>query len=107
MFLLLCAPTALGSRPSKELRGAEMDVHAFSDWLSSTAISQVIQTTSWAIPGIQTVHIVSLALLFACALVVTLRFAGRGLTTEPIAQLATRFTRAIWVLLVLLLVSGT
>ncbi len=46
-----------------------MNLNQFSDWLSSTSFSQLIQTTSWAIPAIQTVHIICLAVLFACALV--------------------------------------
>lgn len=83
-----------------------MDLHQFSAWLSETAVSQRIQLTSWAIPGIQTVHIVSLALLFACALTFSLRIAGRGLVFEPLNVLAARFTKAIWVFLVLLLISG-
>jgi cytochrome bd-type quinol oxidase subunit 2 len=83
-----------------------VDLHQFSEWLSSTPFSQLIQITSWAIPAIQTVHIVSLALLFACALVFSLRIAGRGLSTEPLPQLAARFTRGIWWLLLLLLITG-
>jgi len=81
-------------------------MHQFSDWLSATAFSQAIQVTSWAIPGIQTVHIAALATLFACALVLALRFAGRGLAAEPLHQLAARFVPAIWLLLLVLLVSG-
>jgi hypothetical protein len=83
-----------------------LDLHQFSDWLSSTGFSQAIQVTTWAIPGIQTVHIICLALLFACALVFALRIAGRGLASEPLPQLAARFTRAIWYLLLVLLLSG-
>jgi cytochrome bd-type quinol oxidase subunit 2 len=83
-----------------------VDLHQFSDWLSATSLSQAIQITPWAIPGIQTIHIICLALVFACALVLSLRVAGRGLASEPLAQVAGRFSRAIWILLVLLLVTG-
>lgn len=83
-----------------------MDLNQFSDWLAATGISQAIQTRSWAIPSIQVVHIISLSLLFAAALVVALRFSGRGLAAEPLHQLARRFIKAIWVLLVALAVSG-
>jgi cytochrome bd-type quinol oxidase subunit 2 len=83
-----------------------VDLHQFSDWLSATSFSQLIQTTSWAIPAIQTVHLVSLALLFACALVFSLRIAGLGLESEPLNLLAARFTRAIWWMLLLLLLTG-
>jgi hypothetical protein len=83
-----------------------LDLNHFSEWLSSTSFSQLIQTTTWLIPGIQTVHIISLALLFTCALIFSLRIAGRGLASEPLPLLAARFTRAIWYLLVLLLATG-
>jgi hypothetical protein len=66
-----------------------VNLHAFSDWLSATPFSQAIQVTSWAIPGIQTVHLLGIAALFASALVVSLRF-----------------IRTIWLLLLVLLVSG-
>jgi cytochrome bd-type quinol oxidase subunit 2 len=95
------------------MRGATLggndivDLHQFSDWLSATPFSQVIQTTSWAIPGIQTVHLLSLALVFASALVFSLRIAGLGLSSEPLNLLAARFTRAIWWLLLALLVTGS
>jgi hypothetical protein len=83
-----------------------MSMVAVIDWLTATPLSQLIQTTSWAIPGIQVVHIVALATLFALALSLALRIAGRGLAAEPLASLARRFVRAIWICLVLLLVSG-
>ena len=84
-----------------------MNLHAFSEWLSATAFSQKIQVTSWAIPGIQTVHLLAIAALFAAALVVALRIGGRGLASEPLPSVATRFIRAIWLLLLVLLVSGS
>ncbi len=76
------------------------------DWLSSTSLSQLIQTTSWAIPGIQVVHIICLATLFALALNLALRIAGLGLAAEPLASLAGRFVPAMWICLVVLLLSG-
>jgi hypothetical protein len=84
-----------------------MSIRQFSDWLSDTPVSQAIQITSWAIPAIQTVHIIALAALFACALLVALRIAGRGFSSEPLHLLARRYVSAIWMLLLVLLVTGT
>jgi hypothetical protein len=84
-----------------------MSLIAFSRWLEATSVSQVIQTTSWAIPGIQVVHILCLATLFALALNLSLRVAGRGLVLEPSRSLAARFVLAMWMCLGLLLVSGS
>ncbi|MFO7324307.1 MAG: hypothetical protein DIU62_001200 [Pseudomonadota bacterium] len=83
-----------------------MDLQQISDWLTSTGLSQAIQLSTWAIPTIQTVHILSLALLFAAALIVGLRFFGRGLAVEPLHLLARRFIRLIWLLVVVLAVTG-
>jgi len=86
--------------------GVSVNLHAFSEWLSATAFSQAIQVTSWAIPGIQTIHLLGIAALFAAALVVALRIAGRGLASEPLPAVSRRFIRAIWILLVILLATG-
>lgn len=83
-----------------------VDLHQFSEWLSSTPFSLAIQGTTWAIPAIQTVHILGLALVLTSALILALRFIGLGLSAEPLPQLAHRYTRVIWLLLVLLLASG-
>ena len=67
----------------------------------------MIQTTSWAIPGIQVVHILCLATLFVLALNLSLRVAGRGLALESSRSLADRFVPAMGICLILLLASGS
>lgn len=84
-----------------------MTLIAFSHWLESTPLSQAIQTTSWAIPGIQVVHILCLATLFALVLNLSLRVAGRGFAIESSRSLAERFVPAMGVCMVVLLVSGS
>jgi hypothetical protein len=83
-----------------------MDIHQFGDWLASTAPSQAIQASTWAIPAIQSVHILALALVFTLGILLALRFAGLGLSIEPLAELATRSARRIWLLLVVLAATG-
>ncbi len=84
-----------------------MNLSAFSRWLESTPLSQLIQSTSWAIPGIQVIHILCLATLFGLALNLCLRVTGRGLAIESSRSLAVRFVPAMWICLVILLVSGS
>jgi cytochrome bd-type quinol oxidase subunit 2 len=84
-----------------------MDIHQFGDWLAATAPSQAIQASTWAIPTIQIVHIVALALVFTFGIMLSLRFAGLGFSAEPLPQVAARSARRIWVLLVVLLASGS
>ena len=83
-----------------------MDIHQFGDWLAATAPSQAIQASTWAIPAIQSVHILALALVFTLGILLALRFAGLGLSAEPLAELAARSTRRIWLLLLVLALTG-
>jgi hypothetical protein len=83
-----------------------VDLQQFSDWLASTGFSQAIQVNQWAIPAIQSIHILALSLVFAAAIIVALRVAGRGLAAEPLHSLSARFTHAIWWLLLVLAASG-
>jgi len=84
-----------------------MTLQSFGHWLESTALSKGLQSTHGAIADIQIVHILALATLFALALNLSLRIAGRGLTAEPVPSLAGRFVPAIWSCLAVLLISGT
>ncbi len=97
-------PSARAARTSGVCR---LDLQQFSDWLSSTGLSQSIQLSTWSIPTIQTVHILALAMLFAAALIVGLRFFGKGLAVEPLHLLARRFIRLIWLMVVVLAATGT
>ena len=83
-----------------------MRMREFSSWLSATPVSHVIQRTSGAIADIQVIHILSLTILFALALNLSLRIAGRGLAIESLPSLAARFVPAIWICLGVLLLSG-
>lgn len=84
-----------------------MTLRAFNNWLSATPLSQALQDTHGAIAGIQMIHIVCLATLFALALNLSLRLAGRGLAAEPLASLAARFVPGIWICLAVLLLTGS
>jgi hypothetical protein len=84
-----------------------MTLQALGHWLESTALSRWIQSTHGAIADIQIVHILALATLFALALNLSLRIAGRGLAAEPVRSVAGRFVPAIWICLLVLLISGT
>jgi uncharacterized membrane protein len=78
----------------------------FSDWLAGTSLSEVIQTVSWVIPAIQTIHIVSIAIVVTATFLVSLRVLGVFDTSEPIAALSRRFLSWVWYALLVLFVSG-
>ena len=82
-------------------------VNEFSKWLAATPLSHTIQTTGWIIPTLQTIHILSVAVLFSSAILVDLRIwrvlqrdalpSGRGASDLPL----------IWPVVLILLVTGS
>jgi hypothetical protein len=78
----------------------------FADWLSMTSMSNTIQTVSWIIPAIQTIHIVCVAVVIASTFLVDLRILGIFSRSQPLAALSHRFLTWIWYALILLLVTG-
>jgi hypothetical protein len=82
-------------------------LRAFSDYLAGTPLSNVIQTTSWVIPAVQTVHIVCVAIVIAATFLVSLRVLGVFERSQPIAALSHRFLPSVWYALAILLVTGS
>jgi uncharacterized protein DUF6644 len=78
-----------------------------SKWLAATPLSHTIQTTGWIIPTLQTIHILSVAVLFSSAVLVDLRI-WRALQRDvPLAEVARRFLPIIWPVVLILLVTGS
>ena len=88
-------------------------MNQFALWLASTAPSVFIQEhNAWAIPAIQTVHIVGIALVMGSVLMIDLRILGLAWTDHTLRQTTSRFgpwlTGSLWLLLAtgLLMVVG-
>lgn len=77
-----------------------------SQWLASTAASETIQNTAWVIPAVQSIHILSIAVVMSSAVMLLLRVLGVVMRDQPIAELAQRFLPWIWYPLIVLLVTG-
>ena len=78
----------------------------FCNWLASTSVSHVIQTTKWIIPTLQTIHILAIAALFSSAILFDLRLWGVVERDLPLKDIARRFFPVIWFALPVLLISG-
>jgi hypothetical protein len=79
----------------------------FSTWLAATPLSHTIQTTRWVIPTLQTVHILSVAVIFSSAILVDLRLCRLLNLDVPLPEVARRFLPAIWPVLLILLITGS
>ena len=76
----------------------------FAAWLSTTFPSVFIQEhNSWAIPTIQSIHIVGIAIVMGSVLMIDLRILGWAGMDQTLRQTASRFgpwlTGSLWLLL--------
>ncbi len=83
-----------------------MTIVAFADWLASTPVSVTIQNVKWIIPGVQSVHILSIALLIASTVTLDLRLVGVTRGGPSLAMLEKRFTPWFWGAIIVLLLTG-
>jgi hypothetical protein len=79
-------------------------VQQFAEWLSTTVPSVFIQEhNSWAIPAIQSIHIVGIAMVMGSVLMIDLRILGLAGTDQTLRQTTSRFgpwlTGSLWLLL--------
>ena len=79
----------------------------FSKWLAATPLSHIIQTTKWVIPALQTIHILSVAVVFSSAVLVDLRLWRLLNRDVPLLEMARRFLPTIWPVLLVLLITGS
>jgi uncharacterized membrane protein len=85
----------------------EAALKGFCDWLAATSLSNIIQTQGWMIPTLQTIHILSVAVLFSSAVLVDLRIWRLVERDVPLAEIARRFLPSIWPVVLILLVTGS
>lgn len=78
----------------------------FCTWLERTPVSQTIQTVSWIVPAVQTVHILAIAAVMGSALMINLRLIGILGRDQPLAHVSDRFVPVIWWALPILLATG-
>ena len=75
-------------------------------WLETTGAHRTMQTVEWAVPTVQTVHILAITAVFASSLVLSLRTLRLAAVDWSPAQWAHRLNGWIGWGLVVLLVSG-
>jgi hypothetical protein len=79
---------------------------SFCNWLGATPPSQTIQTLTWVIPAVQTVHILTVAAVVTSALMIDLRLLAVNARDQSLAGIARRFLPFVWWSLPILLLTG-
>src|SRR5437879_10213986 len=77
----------------------------FCSWLEQTPLSQTIQSTGWIVPAVQTVHILSIAVVLSSVLMIDLRLMGVLGRDQPLARVSECFQPVVWWTLPVLLAT--
>jgi hypothetical protein len=85
----------------------EHAIAAFCDWLSNTPASLLIQTVSWIIPLVQSVHIMAVTIVVGSVLMVDMKLLGVVGRGTAISASTRRYLPWIWVALVVLFITGS
>lgn len=79
----------------------------FIRWLDVTPLSLFLKETTWLIPMVQTVHILSISVVVIATVILSWRLTGLGLRRLEIATLTGQLMPPVWWALVVLLLSGS
>ena len=67
-------------------------MNRFAEWLTKTSPSHAFRVhESWLIPGVQSIHIIGIAIIMGSVLMIVLRILGRAGTDQSLRQTADRF----------------
>jgi len=81
-------------------------VRELAEWLQTTPVSVTIQSVGWVIPVLQSIHILTIGVVFVSSLMIALRVLGRMRADEPFADVWSRFAPWMWGGLVVMAVTG-
>ena len=81
-------------------------VRHWAQLIAATGLSQRLQNAAWVVPTSQSIHIVSLSLVFGSALMINLRLLGVGRSARSLSELTASLVPWIYGGLVVLLVTG-
>jgi hypothetical protein len=81
-------------------------VREFAEWLQATSLSQTFQAVDWIIPLLQSIHIVTIGVVFVSSLMICLRVLGRMRVDEAFGAVWERFAPWMWRGLIVMVVTG-
>jgi len=76
------------------------------EWSNQTWMGQDIADTIWALPVIETIHILALTMMFGSIVIIDLRLLGLGMKKQPVAVLAKNLEPYMTWGMVIMLVTG-
>jgi hypothetical protein len=80
---------------------------SFAEWLAGTSASQLFQNQLWIVPTSQSIHILSVCMVFTSAIMINMRLLGLWGSSRTVSQLTRQLVPWMWGGLVVLLLTGT
>jgi hypothetical protein len=81
-------------------------VEGLASWLQATSASNAIKTVSWVIPLLQSIHILTIGIVFVSCLMIALRVLGLMRTDESVQEVWSRFAPWMWSGLAVMAATG-
>ncbi|HUN73827.1 MAG TPA: DUF6644 family protein [Steroidobacteraceae bacterium] len=81
-------------------------MHAFAAWLQASSASNTIQSVSWVIPLLQSIHILMIGVVFVSSLMIALRVLGLMRVDQPFEAVWHRFAPWMWSALIVMAGTG-
>ncbi|HEU4623841.1 MAG TPA: hypothetical protein VFS52_03705 [Steroidobacteraceae bacterium] len=77
-----------------------------AEWLQGTRVSVGIQASQWMVPLLQSIHILTIGVVFVSSLMIALRVLGRMRVDEPFDAVWRRFAPWMWNGLAVMTLTG-
>ena len=78
----------------------------FTSWLSGTGLTNTVASHFWIVPTLQTIHILSVAVVLIGVLLVNLRILGVAERSQPVGAVLDRFLTPVAVAILVLAATG-
>ncbi|MBJ6987834.1 MULTISPECIES: DUF6644 family protein [unclassified Devosia] len=74
-----------------------MDISEFLLWVEMTALGEFMQTSAWAFPAAEVVHVIAVVLVYGVIAVVDLRLLGLAGTSRQYTKIAHESLHLVWI----------
>lgn len=84
-----------------------MNLEPLLTWLEETRIAEFVQTSEWAFPAIEVVHVIAIVLVYGVIAIVDLRLLGLAGRSRRYADLASDSLHLVWIAFALAVATGS
>ena len=83
-----------------------MDLTSFAEAVHETSVAEWMRSSLKAMPVVESIHVLSAAIVFGTILIVDLRLLGFPSTSRPFTRVSGELMRATWVAFVISVITG-